>query len=268
MRLSSTSPSGLEVEPGNVPLDVEIDIVAGHYPGYSIVNKFGYNPSIGSASVPEDVWGGSTVYTGFPDTTLETISAVSTSANDTLAGTGARTVRVTGLDGNYAVQTVDINLNGTTPVASVATFRRVHSAQVIAAGSGGVNAGDIAIRHTTTTANVFVNIVTGRNQSNASAYTVPAGYTAYLRQLHAAVRGIGQPSSVVTIEGGIWTRAFGLPFRLRRPFIMSDRFRLTDTLYGGLIFTEKSDIVMRVTACSEANAAVNAGYDLLLIPNE
>lgn len=267
MRFSSTSPSGLEVEPGNVPLDVEIDIVAGHYPGYSIVNKFGYNPAVGSASVPEDVWGGSAIYSGFPNTTLETVSAVSSSANDTAAGTGARQLRITGLDGNYNVASEVITLNGLTPAASVGTYRRVHSAQVVSVGSGGVNAGVVTVRHTTTTANVFLDIVVGRNQSNASAYTVPAGYTAYLRQLHAAVRGIGQPSSVVTIEGGIWTRAFESPFRLRRPFIMSDRFRLTDTLYGGLIFTEKSDIVIRITACSETNAAVNAGYDLLLVPN-
>lgn len=243
--------------------DAEIDIASGRMQGFSIVNKFGTNSDVDSGSVPEDIWEGGGTYTGFPDSTLETVSVFSASANDASAGTGAGTIRITGLDTNYEVLQETVTLNGVTPVATVGQFRRVHTATVLTAGSGGVNAGIITVRHTTTTANVFLSILAGRNQSNCSAYTVPAGYTAYMRSLHAAVI-FGTSTG---LEGAIWTRSFGGAFRSRRPFLISTYYRLMDVIYGGLVFTEKSDIVLRVTGTSDNNVSVNGGYDLILVKN-
>jgi hypothetical protein len=61
-------------------------------------------------------------------------SVVSTSANDAYpAGSGARTVRVTFLNSDYALKTEDVNLNGTTPVNTVATdIRFIENIEVIA----------------------------------------------------------------------------------------------------------------------------------------
>jgi hypothetical protein len=239
----------------------------GKYQGRSIVNKFGTNSDLDTATVPEDIWEVGGTYTGFPTSTLETVEVLSSSANDAAAGTGARTLRITGLDGDYNVQSETVTLNGTTPVSTVNTFRRVHTATVLTAGSGGVNAGTLTVRHTTTEANVFLSISIGRNQSNCSAYTVPAGYTAYMRALHCSIRGTGQAGTPVAVEGNIWVRPFGGVFRSRRPFVVNSNYRLYDSIYGGLVLTEKTDVVLRITSTSADNVSVTGGYDLILVAN-
>lgn len=241
----------------------EVGIAAGLFSGYSITNKFGTNSDVDTTSTPEDIWEVGGLYAGFPDTTLETISLVSDASADDVAGTGARQVRITGLDANYNQITETVTLSGLTPVSTAAQFRRAHTMQVVSAGSGGVNVGTLTAQHTTTTANVFLSILPGTNQSTCSAFTVPAGYTAYMRALHAAIRG----GNTAAIDGYIWTRAFGQPFRARRPFTASSSFRLDDVIYGGLVFTEKSDLVLRIYATSANNIAVNGGYDLILVQN-
>jgi hypothetical protein len=161
------------------------------------------------------------------------------------------------------VQTDTLTLNGTSNVTTTNTYRRVHTATILSAGSGGVNAGTITCRHTTTTANVFFVMPIGFNQTNVAAYTVPAGYTAYMRKLTSAIRG----GTSATVDGCIWTRTFGQVFRSRRPFTVGINSPLRDDIYGGLSFSEKSDIIIRITYASANNLDVTAGYDLILVKN-
>lgn len=251
-------------------IDSEIDIASGKYTGYSIVNKAGYNPDIDIATVPEDIWEAGGVYTGFPQNAGETITVVSSSANDTAAGTGARTMRITGLDANYDVQTEDFILNGTTPVTGVKIFSRVHTANVLTSGSSNTafNAGTISVYHTTTTANVFLSMRVGSNQTNCSAYTIPAGYTGYVKQIFCKV-GAASTATTSAIDYSIWTQSAlktNSP-RLRRPSTTYWSDGVPDNIYGGLVFTEKTDIILRVTACVVNNTPVNGGYDILLVKN-
>lgn len=248
-------------------IDMETQVAHGLLEGFSIVNKFGYNSDIDTTTVPEDVWGGSGPYTGFPATAVETLTVVSTSANDTLAGTGAQKIRVIGLDTNYNVLQEDINLNGTVGGVSTGQFRRVHTAFIIQAGSNNVNAGDITVRHTTTSANVFLAMLAGRNQTNCSAYTIPDGYTGYMRRLMLSARVISSLGAGGMMMGGIWTKQNGFPFRLRRPFLLTANSEYTDEIYGGLVFTSRSDLIIRVTSVSDNNGQITAAYDMLLVKN-
>lgn len=242
-------------------VDSEIDIASGKYVGFSIVNKFGFNSDVDSAG-NEDIWEGGGFYTGFA-TAAEQLRISSSDAADTSAGTGARTIRIVGLDADYNVINETVTLNGTSNVTTTQSFIRAHTASIQSVGSGGVNAGTITVRQNVTTANIMLSMQIGRNQTNCSAYTVPAGFTAYMRYLHVACGNAAN----VAIAGNIWTRSFGGVFRSRRPFFVGDNFRLADTIYGGLVFTEKSDIVLRVNTCSANNTPVNGGYDLLLVKN-
>lgn len=239
----------------------ELSIASGKLVGYSIVNKFGLNPDVDMAG-NEDIWGGDGYYTGFA-TAAEQLRVSSSSANDTSAGTGARTVRITGLDSNYAVITETVTLNGTSNVTTTQSFLRAHTMTTLTAGSGGVNAGVITVAQNVTTTNVMLSMSIGRNQTNNSAYTVPAGYTAYMTTLTAACGTNGSAA----IDGNIWARSFGGVFRSRRPFFLSDSFRMASEIYGGLVFTEKSDIIIRINGCSATNVPVNASYDLILVLN-
>ena len=153
------------------------------------------------------------------------------------------------------------------PVVSTLSFLRAHTAQILTVGSGGVNAGTIAVRQSTTTTNVFLSMVIGRNQTNNSAYTVPSGFTGLMRRFHVALSGKAIANTPAAMEGNIWTRNFGQPFRSRRPFTVSTSFRLYDDIYGGLVFPEKSDIVIRINDTSASDLSVNGGYDLILIQN-
>jgi hypothetical protein len=78
-------------------------------------------------------------------------SVVSANANDTSAGTGARTVRIKYLDQNLnGPYTETITLNGVTPVNTVNTnICYIESFEVLTAGSGGVNAGIISLKAAT-----------------------------------------------------------------------------------------------------------------------
>lgn len=255
-------------------IDSETDIAASRFQGFSIVNKFGTNSVVSSGTVPEAIWEGGGTYTGFP-ATAETLRASSTSNSDTNGGVGAERVQIQAMTLDWELVTVTFTLSGTTPVApdspyTSTKFLRAHTATVIQSANGAntaSNVGIITINHSSTTANVFLTIQAGRNQSNCSAYSVPAGYTAYMRFLHVAIRGTAQLTQSQAVEGHIYTRAFGRPFRGRRPFIVTSNYRLEDKIYGGLVFTEKSDIVLRITAASANDISVNGGYDLLLVKN-
>lgn len=243
----------------------ETAIAIGLMTGYSVVNKFGKNSDVDTATVPEDIWEGGGVYTGFPAGAAETISVFSSSASDTAAGAGARTIRISGLDANYNVVQETVTLNGVTPVATVATFIRAHTATVLTSGSSNLalNVGTITIRHTTTTANVFLSMVPGTNQTNCSAYTVPAGFTAYMQKISGAIRG----GTTATVDGVIYVKGNTSAARYRRPFTIGINSPLQDAIYGGLSFAEKTDICLRITNASANNLDVTGGYDLILVKN-
>ena len=241
---------------------VEYDIVSGKMEGFSVVNKFGKNSAV---SAPTDLWEAGGVYTGFNAVAAQQIQIFSSDANDASpSGTGARTVVVSGLDGNYNQISETVALNGTTPVTTTQTFLRAHTARVATSGSlTAFNAGNITFRQATTTANVFLFMRAGVSQTNNSGYTVPAGKTAYMRDLHGSIRG----GNNVSVDGSIWVRTNGGAPRLRRPFTIGPAARLNDVIYGGLVFTEKTDIILRITGAGTPTPEVVGGYDLILVDN-
>lgn len=255
-------------------IDPEIDMASGRFQGFSIVNKFGTNSDIDTASVPEDIWENGGVYTGFP-ATGEPLRAVSTSTDDDVGGTGAEIITAQAMTEDWEWVEITFTLNGTGAVAPDApyastNFIRCHTATVTQSANGantGVNAGTITVYQSVTTTNIFLSMRPGRNQTNCSAYTIPAGYTGYMRFVHCSIRGTAQLTQSQGVEGRIWTRAFGHPFRSRRPFISTSNYRLEDNIYGGLVFAEKSDVVLRITTSSADNISVSGGYDMILSKN-
>jgi hypothetical protein len=243
-----------------------LEIGRGRLTGIAKSNKSGRNGDIDTATVPEWIWENGGVYTGFPDGDAETLRIVSTDENDAASGTGARTVTVTGLDENWLIQSETLTLNGVTPVTGSLLFRRVHTASVQTSGSTNTayNIGTITVSHSTTTANVFLTIQPGRNQSNAAVYTVPDGKIGIKLNLRVEVdRG-----NASTISGFVYVREFGKSPRLRRPFTASSTSNYYEEPYGGLTYPAKTDIGIVVTACSANNTAVNASFDIILIDDD
>ena len=165
--------------PGSADIDFYLAVAKGDFTGYSNVSKFGRNPSVKSADY-ETLWDGSNLYP-WP-TAAETLNVVSTDADDSSSGTGARTVEIEGLDSNWDVLTETVSMNGTTNVTTTNSFLRVYRVRVVTAGSTGVNEGTITCTNTTSS-NVIAQISvdnSGFGQSLMALYTVPAGKTAYL----------------------------------------------------------------------------------------
>lgn len=126
-----------------VPRIFNLEVARGAVPGYRSVGNVGINPAVGKT--PEDAWdvGGRFV---FP-TGAETWEILSDVANDSSAGTGARTVIISGLDTSYIEQTEIVSLNGTTPVTTTRTdWFRISSVVVISSGSNQANVGTITLR--------------------------------------------------------------------------------------------------------------------------
>ena len=109
----------------------------------------------------------------------ETWEVVSASANDTAAGTGARSVQIHYLDSAWLPQITNVTLDGLTPVAvpAMANCKAIQWMHSLTVGSGGVTAGNVTLR-TVSGAVTHERIQAGGNQSLSCRYTVPNGYFA------------------------------------------------------------------------------------------
>lgn len=176
----------------SAPLDLTskdflLEVQEGKHPGVSIVEKFGRNSAVGTTMVP--VCDGGFYLTPTPSNAV-TLEVISTDANDTAAGTGAREVTLVYLDATGALQTGTIATNGTSAsTETIAGVWRLLRAYVSDSGtyatqSAPSQAGAITIRVESAgdTWGTIPLAVTGfgSGQSLIGAYTVPDGHTAYI----------------------------------------------------------------------------------------
>jgi hypothetical protein len=230
---------------------------------YKVDTIFGTNKDVDTSG--EDVWNGGGLYTGQPvGFTPETVEVLSSSADDAAAGTGARTVRITGLKSNASTlyETETIVLNGVTPVASVSTWWRVTKAQVLTAGSGGANAGSITIRASATEANIFAVISIGYNYSHNGVWTVPAGFTAYAKRVRLTMaratgaNGDAEVSARIRPPGSVY--AAPLLWRLTQSTIIEF------TAVTAVVLPAGTDVKFRAESVSNAGTIVEAAAEFLL----
>ena len=244
------------------PRDEFIEIQKGLRPGHSIIQKFGHNPDVDTATVPEDVWENGGIYTGFPDE-REKLEILSSSAADAEAGTGCRTIVISGLDSNFDQISETIIMNGTTIVESVNTYSRMNRSYCSSAGSGLTNAGTITIRHTTTTANVFGSISPSDGQTHIACYTIPDNYTGYILKNRAGM--FDSTANRATIS--YFVKSSNAVTSLVRPFSVSTENSVTISPLGGFVFPEKTDGCARVTSIDNSNGNVQFSFDIILVKN-
>lgn len=113
-------------------------------------------------------------------TAAEALEVLSSSANDTSAGTGATGITYTSLDDSYIEQTaVTVSLNGLIAVALTGTHFRTVSFSIDGAGSIGTNDGYIILRSVATGA-IRGLIRPSFSNTLDSHYTVPENKDAYV----------------------------------------------------------------------------------------
>jgi hypothetical protein len=122
-----------------------------------------------------------------PPSGAQALRAVSTSTDDSVAGTGARAVAISGLDANGDEITEVVFLTGTTPTAlTTAEFWRVHDVTITLSGTyseDGTNsyAGEITIQDAGSVQWAFISqggSLPSPGAWQSSFYTVPNGYKA------------------------------------------------------------------------------------------
>lgn len=235
----------------------------GAYDSISTINKFGRDEGLGT-SYETLVFGTNALYTYPSAATTMTVS--SSDANDTSAGTGARTVVVSGLDGNYAEISETVTLNGQTGVSTTNSFLRVFRLQVTSAGSGEENAGVIYVGTGTVTAgvpaNTFGTIPAGENQSLMAIWTVPAGYTAFMNRLLFSSFG----NSNVTVVMALYARPEGQVFQVKQEYTTSRQTNELD-FCPPLKFDEKTDIEIRGRTKS-GSADCSGAFNMVYVKNE
>jgi hypothetical protein len=170
--------------PGFAVKQFLLEVAKGRVPRHTIFEKYGKNPKIDSATVPQDIWNGGGDYTGFPVSDFETMEVFSSDDRDKPSDIGAHTLKVMRLldDEFKARPDVTVELNGTTPVSlgPLKYFRGGSRMRIVTAGSAGENLGEITLRHTTTTTNIFAVMPVNNNRTAIMAGTVPFGKTLYI----------------------------------------------------------------------------------------
>ena len=243
----------------------ELQVSKGQIAGASSLYKFGYNPDINGTE--ETIWsqGGDVTW----PTAAFTAFISSSSAADTSAGTGAQTVTIQGLDENYEVKSVTVNMNGQTQVqiGDASSWLRVNRAFVATAGTGGTAAGTLYIADSGATSGVptgtiYASITDG-NQTQMAVYTVPAGYTLYIDDL-VFTAAISQANNYATVKFN--TRDFGSNvFRTKFINVLQSNELVIDFEFP-LAFSEKTDMECRAVT-SNTNNQIGASFQGVLIAN-
>jgi len=159
--------------------DFFIELSLGNIPGMVGSGKVSFSGTVTDAAYTP-IWGGASQLV-FP-TANETWEIVSDSANDTLAGSGARTVLVNYLDDSYVAQSTTVNLNGTSAVEVATDCFRPNNMLVIASGANKFNEGEITLQVSSGgNPRGFIMATIGLSQDTYT--TVPAGKTLILVKL-------------------------------------------------------------------------------------
>jgi len=242
----------------------ELQVARGQIAWHYDVHKFGFNPDIDDSL--ETVWAQGGLYSYLAAATQLSVSSSST--DDTSAGTGARTVTLSGLDANYSEISETVTLNGQTAVTTTNSYLRIFRMVVNSAGSGGENAGVIYAGTGTVTsgvpANKYATIAIGDNQTLMAIWTVPANHTAYLLQTDVTV---ATTKNNKYCTASLVARPYGEVFQVKDRFVKAES-QTTLTYSLPLEFEEKTDIEYRAIGDSAgADIAISAAFEIVYIWN-
>jgi hypothetical protein len=238
------------------PLAATLNRIGGH----SRVAVYGHHPSPVTAGA--DVWEGGGAYPfQAAATVLEILSA---SANDTAAGTGARTFLLQGLDANYNVISETLTMAGVTPVQTVNSYLRVNSLNIVSAGSGQVNAGDITLRVTGAGATQAIARA-GYGYAKQAIYTVPAGFTLLVTDLLLECGGTGT-ASVITFSFTRINAFTGNIIQTTSEYLAGPLFPVQRSVIVGAMVQQRTTLTTRVKAVTGTEDGFSA-FEGILVDN-
>ena len=241
-----------------------LQVSRGQIQGHSNVIVFGYNPDVDTSE--ESVWPVGGVV---PHPTVASVLKISSSSTDDdgdPAGTGARTVFIAGVDGDYNVVSETITMNGQTAVNTTNSYLYVNSFYVVTVGSNGSNAGVVYAGTGVVTAGVpaviYDAINTGYNSRTTSHYCVPAGYTGYMVEGQFSS---GQASGSTAVTG--FLKQNGPDGLLRVGAVTTVNNSTADYVFDPPFVIPEKNCVGSSAIGAAANNAVSSYFNIVLIKN-
>ncbi len=181
----------------------KLAVPQGLIPGTIGRGRSGSNSTIDAT--PEDIWnvGGQLSYL----TSAETLEIVSSDANDTSAGSGAQTILLRGLDGNFDEISETIIMDGLTDVTSANSYLRLHNMTTITGGATGFNEGVITAT-ATGAATIQGQMDVDSNSSLTFNFTIPDSKTGFIAILNFTSGSADEVSFgfFVRVEGGVFVQ--------------------------------------------------------------
>lgn len=252
---------------GNVvdmsPKDFYLEVQKGNITGTIDYSAFGINPDIDIATVPEDISVAGGVFV--PPTTYRVHDITSASANDTAAGTGARTLKIYGVT-SAGLESETITMNGAANVPTTKAYSDIYRMYVETAGGGYTNAGII-----TATAQVDATvtcsiIVDGFNSCRKCIRLIPPGYTGYLFDFSAAMycATAGSYADCYLLRGSNYNILRPAAYHSLSNTGSSNE---TDEFKAPLVLASGEWVKARTTVVSNNNTLVQARFNLILVAN-
>ena len=183
------------------PTDYHYEVATGRRTGSTTWNKFGYNGDIDIGT--ETIWSNGGTFVRL--TSAQTLSVVSTSANDVNASTGAWNVIIYGISSSREAVIEVVPMNGTTPVITTNTYWGVNRIAVYNTGSSDANVGIITATGTTD-GTVQGHMPAGEGTTQQAFFFTQAGHTSLMDWLFVNVNkttGGGTPR--ITIKGWVYS---------------------------------------------------------------
>ncbi|RLG44739.1 MAG: hypothetical protein DRN81_03815 [Thermoproteota archaeon] len=249
-----------------------LSVAKGDVTGHSFIHKFGAAPNFDVENGFVTVWDGAEDgavwelmnYVYSTSAAIDSIS--STNDGDT------QDVEIQGLDANYDLVIQTITLTGNTRKALTTDLIRVFRVKNVNSSNF---AGHVIVYENDTTgddpgvpddSSLIRSVVhPENNQTEMAVFTVPDGYTGYMRSWYASTAGAKRDSSH-TIK--ILARPFGQVFQLKH----KANIDVTGTSYiqheyvEPEVFAAKTDIEMQMDTDIDA-AGVAGGFDIVLVAN-
>ena len=242
-----------------IAIDAGLTLAAGLITDRTIGNKAGRNTDIDIGT--EDVISQGGLYT--PPTVARVHNIVSSSASDTSAGVGARTITINGLDSNYSDISEIVTLNGTTLVATVNSYIFINRMTCTTVGTSATNVGNITAT-AVTDATISAQISAGEGQAQLGVYQVPRGKTMYLSNFNASARVSGGGAGTAILQ--LMTRTFGGAWTKRQTIMINlTGNSFVERFYKNpLVLAEKTMVKVQVTSDTN-NMDVACAFDYINI---
>lgn len=233
--------------------------------GISRVLKFGYNLDVDTGAEEAIV-----SYEGDIDlpSSADTVTIVSTDANDAAGDTGARLISVECLDENYDTVTFTMVPNGTSNVTSTQTCIAINSMRVATAGSSRSNEGTITATQTNT-GDTLRQIPAGDSVTQSCHYTVPNGKKAYFDNvILEVIKLTGGATPAVVFRSKLYRPSTGVIYKNIRAYIDATKTNHLSLEKATVTPAQEGDVIWITASTDTDNTQVSCRTNIVLIDTE